>query len=85
MRVRGTIRGSGRWTLEPTSRGTAVRFAWTVAPAARWLRLLTPVARPAFEAGHAAVVRHAVDVAAEHLGASVLSFDSWADRPGHDA
>ena len=81
MHVTGSIRGSGLWVLRPTADGTAVRFTWTVRPAATWLRVLTPVARPAFEAGHATVVRHAVEVAAAHLDAPVLAFDSWADHP----
>lgn len=82
MDVDGTIRGSGTWQLQPTAKGTAVRFTWTVRPVAAWLRLLTPVARPVFEAAHAAVVRHAVDAAAAHLGAPVHSFMSTSVRPG---
>ena len=81
MQVTGTIRGSGRWLLNPTAAGTAVRFSWQVRPAAAWLRVLTPVARPAFEAAHTTVVRRAVEAAALHLDAPVLAFDSWAGRP----
>ena len=81
MRVSGTIRGSGLWLLRPTPAGTAVEFSWEVQPAAMWLRVLTPVARPAFEAAHTTVVRHAVDAAATHLDAPVLAFRSWAGRP----
>lgn len=80
MDVTGTIEGSGVWDVHPTSAGSAVRFAWSVQPVARWLRLLTPVARPVFEAAHAAVVRHAVDAAAAHLDAPVHAFDSKASR-----
>ncbi len=78
MHVSGTIIGTGTWTLEPTRAGTGVRLDWAVDPAARWLRLLTPVARPAFEAGHAAVVRHGVDAAADRLDAEVRGFRSRA-------
>lgn len=81
MQVTGTIRGTASWTLQPTPAGTAVRFIWAVQPVARWLRLLTPVARPVFEAGHEAVVRHAVDAAADHLGADVLAFRSRPEPP----
>ena len=81
MQVTGTIRGWGLWLLRPTAAGTAVRFSWEVRPAATWLRLLTPVARPAFEAAHATVVRNAVDAAADHLQAPVLAFDTRAGRP----
>lgn len=81
MRVSGTIRGTGLWLLQPTPDGTDVRFSWQVRPAATWLRVLTPVARPAFEAAHSTVVRHAVDAAAAHLDAPVLAFETWAGRP----
>ncbi len=81
MAVTGTIRGAGLWILTPTTAGTAVRFSWQVRPAATWLRLLTPVARPAFEAAHTAVVRHAVEAAAVHLDAPLLAFESRAGRP----
>lgn len=81
MRVTGTIRGSGTWVLRPTADGTAVWFTWTVRPVAAWLRVLTPVARPVFEAAHATVVRHAVDAAAAHLDAPVHAFTSRAGRP----
>lgn len=81
MRVTGTIRGSGVWVLQPTSRGTAVDFTWVVEPVARWLRMLTPVARPLFEAAHATVVRHAVEAAADHLDAPVHAFASRAHHP----
>lgn len=81
MQVTGTIRGSGLWLLRPTTAGTAVRFSWEVRPAATWLRVLTPVARPAFEAAHTTVVRHAVEAAAAHLDAPVLAFASWAGHP----
>lgn len=81
MHVRGTIVGTGTWTLRPTPVGTGVRLDWAVDPATRWLRLLTPVARPAFEAGHAAVVRHGVEAAADRLDAEVRRFRS---RSLHD-
>lgn len=81
MQVAGTIRGSGTWVLEATPRGTAVEFTWSVRPVARWLRVLTPVARPLFEAAHATVVRHAVDAAAEHLDAPVHAFATRAHHP----
>lgn len=78
MHVRGTVVGTGTWTLRPTRAGTGVQLDWAVDPAARWLRLLTPVARPAFEAGHAAVVRHGVEAAADRLDAEVRRFRSRA-------
>lgn len=80
MQVTGTIAGTGTWALEPTDAGTAVALDWCVRPVATWLRVLTPMARPVLEAGHEAVVRHAVDAAAEHLGVPVLAFSSGARR-----
>lgn len=80
MQVTGSIEGGLTWTLRPTPAGTGVRLAWTVRPVAAWLRMATPVARPALEAGHHAVVRHAVHAAADHLDSRVLAFRSRAGR-----
>lgn len=81
MQASGTVVGAGTWRLAETAEGTAVRFRWRVRPAARWLQLLTPVARPVLEAGHEHVVRDAVDAAAGILEAQVLRFESRAE-PG---
>jgi hypothetical protein len=82
MQATGTIVGAGTWRLAEVDHGTAVRFSWRVRPAARWLQLLTPVARPLFEAGHEAVVRDAVHAAAALLDAEVVWFDSHAAGDG---
>jgi len=82
MQATGTIVGAGTWRLAEVDHGTAVRFSWRVRPAARWLQLLTPVARPLFEAGHEAVVRDAVHAAAAVLDADVVRFESHAARDG---
>jgi quercetin dioxygenase-like cupin family protein len=50
--VDGDLRGTGRWTLTPRAGGTHVRFDWIVAADRRFLRVLTPVLRPAFRWNH---------------------------------
>lgn len=76
MQIRGVIVGGGTWTLEERAGVTRTELVWAVDPVAAWLRALTPVARPLFEAGHARVVRHAVETAAATLDAELVSFDS---------
>jgi uncharacterized protein YndB with AHSA1/START domain/quercetin dioxygenase-like cupin family protein len=50
--VDGDLRGQGTWTLTPTPQGTHVRFDWRVFADKPLLRVLTPIARPAFRANH---------------------------------
>ena len=59
--VDGDLRGQGTWTLTPTATGTHVRFDWRVFADRRLLRLLTPIARPAFRANHAWAIARAME------------------------
>jgi uncharacterized protein YndB with AHSA1/START domain len=59
--VDGDLRGQGTWTLTPTESGTHVRFDWRVFADRPLLRLLTPIARPAFRANHAWAIARAME------------------------
>jgi uncharacterized protein YndB with AHSA1/START domain len=59
--VDGDLRGQGTWTLTPTEHGTHVRFDWRVFADRPLLRLLTPIARPAFRANHSWAIARAMD------------------------
>jgi uncharacterized protein YndB with AHSA1/START domain/quercetin dioxygenase-like cupin family protein len=59
--VDGDLRGQGTWTLTPTAGGTHVRFDWRVFADRPLLRLLTPIARPAFRANHAWAIARAME------------------------
>ena len=55
----GDLAGCGRIRLEPGPREGLTRMLidWRVTPTRRWMRLLTPVARPAFTAAHGLLMR----------------------------
>jgi uncharacterized protein YndB with AHSA1/START domain/quercetin dioxygenase-like cupin family protein len=59
--VDGDLRGQGTWTLTQTDAGTHVRFDWRVFADRPLLRLLTPIARPAFRANHAWAIARAME------------------------
>jgi uncharacterized protein YndB with AHSA1/START domain len=54
--ARGEIDGVGRWTLSPEGEGTLVRYTWEIALTKPWMRLLSPVLRPAFAWNHHVVM-----------------------------
>jgi uncharacterized protein YndB with AHSA1/START domain/quercetin dioxygenase-like cupin family protein len=58
--VDGDLRGQGTWTLTPTAGGTHVRFDWRVFADRPLLRLLTPIARPAFRWNHVWAIARAM-------------------------
>ena len=56
----GDLEGTGRIRLERlpgTPDRTRMAIDWRVTPARRWMRLLTPLARPAFTAAHGLLMR----------------------------
>jgi mannose-6-phosphate isomerase-like protein (cupin superfamily)/uncharacterized protein YndB with AHSA1/START domain len=60
--VTGDLRGTGIWTLSPTpTGGTHVRFDWRVAADRPFLRVLTPVLRPAFRWNHNWAIARAME------------------------
>jgi len=60
--VTGDLRGTGIWTLTPTPDGrTHVRFDWRVAADRPFLRILTPVLRPAFRWNHNWAIARAME------------------------
>jgi uncharacterized protein YndB with AHSA1/START domain len=56
-RAWGELEGIGRWELRPVGSGTDVRYTWEVSPTAAWMKLLAPLARPAFVWNHDWVMR----------------------------
>lgn len=56
-RVSGQLEGLGRWELRDADGGTSLTWTWEVAPRVRWLRLLSPLARPVFAWAHADLMR----------------------------
>ena len=48
----GDLRGTGSAVLREESGGTRLDIDWKVVPSKRWMRILSPVAAPAFVLAH---------------------------------
>lgn len=68
----GELAGTGRWRFFCADGATAVIYEWDVATTARWMNLLTPVARPLFAWNHDHVMRGGAEGLAYLLGARLL-------------
>jgi hypothetical protein len=55
----GHLEGTGRVTLSPEAQGEATRMdiEWRVRPTQRWMKLMAPIAAPAFTAAHSLMMR----------------------------
>ncbi|MFK4296633.1 hypothetical protein ABH924_001778 [Arthrobacter sp. GAS37] len=55
----GHLEGTGRVTLSPEAKDqtTRIDIEWRVRPTQRWMKLLTPIAAPAFTAAHTLMMR----------------------------
>jgi hypothetical protein len=53
----GELTGRGRWDFSLDGAWTLVRYDWEVETTKRWMRLMTPIARPLFEWNHNTVMR----------------------------
>ena len=69
----GELEGTGRWTLTSADGGTLVRYDWDVRTTKRWMNLLAPVARPAFNWNHHELMRVGGQSLARRLGADLAS------------
>ena len=56
-RSTGELEGEGRWRLSSDDGLTTVRYEWDVATTKRWMNLLAPILRPAFQWNHDVVMR----------------------------
>jgi uncharacterized protein YndB with AHSA1/START domain len=69
----GELTGSGRWRLFQEDGVTAVLYEWNVETTKPWMKLLAPVARPAFEYNHNVVMRWGGEGLARRLGVRLLA------------
>jgi hypothetical protein len=65
----GELIGRGRWELSREASGTLVVYFWDVMTTRRWMNVLAPVMRPAFQWNHAVVMRRGGEGLARHLAA----------------
>ncbi len=53
----GELAGTGRWELSEDGGGTRVVYYWNVETTRWWMRVLAPIARPAFSWNHDQVMK----------------------------
>ena len=80
--ARGDLEGVGRWTLTPDGAGTLVRYDWNVHTNRRWMNLLAPLARPAFNWNHDVTMGWGAEGLARLLGTEVTSVELREQTPG---
>jgi uncharacterized protein YndB with AHSA1/START domain len=71
----GGLEGTGRWRLFEQDGVTAVLYEWNVRTNKRWMNLIAPLARPAFEWNHDWVMHNGGEGLANVLGARLLASD----------
>lgn len=71
-RVTGRVAGEGRWEVRPVDGGSEVRFDWSVTPTLRWMRLLSPLARPVFGWNHESLMVEGGEALGRALGRPLL-------------
>ena len=71
----GELIGEGRWRLFEQDGVTAVTYEWDVSTGKRWMNVLAPALRPAFEWNHNWVMRNGATGIAELLGCRLLAAD----------
>jgi hypothetical protein len=71
----GGLEGVGRWRLFEDAGVTAVLYEWNVSTTRRWMNLIAPLARPAFEWNHDWVMRNGALGIARVLGCRLLAAD----------
>jgi uncharacterized protein YndB with AHSA1/START domain len=69
----GELAGVGRWRLYEDDGVTAVLYEWNVGTTKRWMNLLAPIARPAFEWNHDWVMARGGEGISQLLGCRLLA------------
>ena len=80
--AKGELQGTGRWKLARDGDATVVRYDWEVQTTKRWMKYLSPVARPVFAWNHDVVMRWGADGLAKRLGTAVATVPAtqWQER-----
>ncbi len=68
----GELDGRGVWRLSSEGSETVARYDWQVYTTKKWMNLLAPLARPAFNWNHDIIMGWGAEGLAHRLGASVV-------------
>jgi uncharacterized protein YndB with AHSA1/START domain len=66
-RATGELDGIGLWTLTPADSGTDVRYDWRIEVTKPWMRVMSPVLKPAFRWNHNQVMAWGYEGLAQRL------------------
>jgi hypothetical protein len=80
-RVTGELAGSGMWEVSERDGGSLVRYTWIVATTKRWMNLLAPVARPAFNWNHRVIMGDFAAGLARRLDVRLVSVEHLTIKP----
>jgi len=72
-RVTGRMDGHGIFRVEPVDGGALVRFDWEVRPLVTWMRVMSPLARPAFSWNHRSLMAEGAFGLARRLDTGLLA------------
>jgi uncharacterized protein YndB with AHSA1/START domain len=81
-RATGELAGRGVWEVAAVDGGSMVHYTWIVATAKRWMNVVAPVARPAFNWNHHVIMRDFARGLAGRLDAPLVMVANRAIRPG---
>ena len=74
----GDVEGVGRWSFTSEGPLTVARYDWQVRPTARWMRILTPLARPLFRWNHDILMKQGAQGLTRRLNARLIGVSNKA-------
>ena len=78
----GELAGTGLWEVTERGGGSLIKYIWIVATTKRWMNVVAPVARPAFNWNHHVIMRDFARGLARRLDARLVSVENRAIKPG---
>jgi hypothetical protein len=67
----GELAGRGLWQLAQAGSETTARYDWSVQATKRWMQLMAPLMRPAFQWNHNVIMNWGAEGLAKRLGVQV--------------
>jgi carbon monoxide dehydrogenase subunit G len=76
--VRGSVKGSGLWLVEPEGPGVRLTYRWDVELQRPWMRFFAPLLWPVFASRHFRVMRDGARAMAGQLGCPSGRVEEWS-------
>ena len=74
LNAQGDLNGMGRWQLEPTAKGTCIRYIWCIQLEKPWMRWFAPLLKPVFAWNHHRVMQAGAQGLAQRLNAALFNY-----------